>query len=377
MTATPQDVQAKIQAGVDAIEKATKTYAQMVKAYGSDTSKWPAATQWAIALGNWSAAIVEAGHLVAPSSPPPPPAASGTLPVGGFSPGGMFNANLASSVLDWEFNEYKAVAGGHRMMLRVDSEAIVQRCLDSGFDVLLVVGNTIRGFANLPGGSVSAYASLCGQIAARWKGKTGLNGARLAILEVGGNEPNMNGISAAQEVQILKAATPLVKAADPTLLVCNGGLAPAPDGTTTTSPRTYVTQMFAAGLAAGDIDLYQGHLYEDPAARGTWNTWDQTFPYGTFPAGTTIREQLDAHGMQAVPVMSGESGRKDSDATVVQNAFAEFAKRRAAGQPIGPLLIFTMRPDWITIGTDSGFGMTNLDRTRRPAWSAAQAGLAD
>lgn len=316
------------------------------------------------ALRTWAATV--------PSGAPAPTPTG--LPVGGFSPGGMFRKGAA--IFDREMAEYVTIAAGHRMMLRIDYEDTIQPCLDNGFDACLVYGGTIRGYANLPGGTPAAYASLCAGIASRWKGVTGKNGARLRIIEAGGNEPNRNAITPTQTVTILHATTPAVVQADPSLLVCNGGLAPGQSGVPSSDPINYFRAMIDAGLAPGDLHVYQGHLYEDATARGTWNTWDQTFPYGTYPAGATIREVLDAHGMANVPIMSGESGRPDAAAAVVTNAYADFGRRRAAGEHIGPLLIFTMRSDWITVGTDSKYGMLNLDWTRRPAWTAAQAGIA-
>lgn len=311
---------------------------------------------------------------------------AGSLPVGGFSPGNMYQTTF--SKFSQEKAEYVAISNGHRFMLRLDHEETIQDCLNQGWDVCYVVGASFS-WTNIPGGSVSAYASMCADVATRWKGVTGLNGARLAVIEIGGNEPNSGGITPAQEVQLIQAATPLVRAADPSLLISAGGLGPFPDTLPKYQPRTFVTQMFSSGLKAGDYDIYQGHLYEHATARGAWNTWDQTFPnapgtstrYGTFPVGTTIREMLDSHGMSGVYIMSGESGLPDqtgllSGRTAIKDGFADFAARRAAGEKIGPFLVFTMRPDWVTVGTDSGYGCVDLSWNRNLGWTDAQSGIA-
>lgn len=72
MTATPQDVQARIDAAVAELKLTTKSGAQMVRSYGPDVSRWPAG-HWVNGLAGLDAARAEAGLLVAPSTPPPPP----------------------------------------------------------------------------------------------------------------------------------------------------------------------------------------------------------------------------------------------------------------------------------------------------------------
>lgn len=67
MSATPQDVQAKLDAAVAALKKTTVGYLN---------NHWktpPAGSNWAIALDSIQAARDEAGQLVAPVTPPPPP----------------------------------------------------------------------------------------------------------------------------------------------------------------------------------------------------------------------------------------------------------------------------------------------------------------
>jgi hypothetical protein len=63
MTATPQDVQAKLDAAATALTKTTKTYPAQVKLYGSDWTKWPHTSQWYIARKQISDARAEAGQL--------------------------------------------------------------------------------------------------------------------------------------------------------------------------------------------------------------------------------------------------------------------------------------------------------------------------
>lgn len=61
--ATVSDVQAKIDAGVAALQKTTSSYSQMVNKYGMDWKQWPNTTNWYKALTNIEAARTEVGGL--------------------------------------------------------------------------------------------------------------------------------------------------------------------------------------------------------------------------------------------------------------------------------------------------------------------------
>lgn len=74
MSATPEHVQALIDVAVSEWEQATSTYAQMVKKYGRDTTKWPPPAHTSKMLSALGKAREDAGQLVAP----PPPAPSGS-----------------------------------------------------------------------------------------------------------------------------------------------------------------------------------------------------------------------------------------------------------------------------------------------------------
>jgi len=69
MTVTPQDVQAKIDAGLKNMVEAAalKSYVQK---YGKDPAKWPKTTSMGSAAQNFLTARTEAGSLIAPSSAP-------------------------------------------------------------------------------------------------------------------------------------------------------------------------------------------------------------------------------------------------------------------------------------------------------------------
>ena len=95
MSATPQDVQAKLDAAVSALELTTVGY---------KNKYWktpPAGSQWALGLAAIAAARAEAGQLVAPSPTPPPPPPP---PPGPYTPqrwvytlGDAWNGNTSST----------------------------------------------------------------------------------------------------------------------------------------------------------------------------------------------------------------------------------------------------------------------------------------
>lgn len=66
MTATPQDVQAKLAGALSHLAATTSSYAAMMMMYGSDWHKWPKSSNWWIALTDIENASLEAGQLVTP-----------------------------------------------------------------------------------------------------------------------------------------------------------------------------------------------------------------------------------------------------------------------------------------------------------------------
>lgn len=65
MAATPQDVQANLDAAVAALEKTTLSGAGFVKQHGADWTKWPSSSRWYQAFNAIYTARMEAGRLVA------------------------------------------------------------------------------------------------------------------------------------------------------------------------------------------------------------------------------------------------------------------------------------------------------------------------
>jgi hypothetical protein len=194
----------------------------------------------------------------------------------------------------------------------------------------------------------------------RWKGK-------VRFVEVGGNEPDMNGQTPAVNAALVNAGSRAARAVDPSLVVLNGGIG---QGAATLPFSTALIP-----LIAGEIDHFNMHLYDDAAVRGSWNGWDRAFHPESLGGAMSVRQVLDANGMANVLISSTESGGQASSigeaaqAKYVTDAYADFAARRAAGQKVGFVLTYCMRDDEAA----AGWGLCRLDHTRRPAWSAAQA----
>lgn len=63
MSATVEDVNAKLDSAVSNLKKTTSSYSAMVKKYGSDWTKWPKTTNWYLALNSIQLAESEISQL--------------------------------------------------------------------------------------------------------------------------------------------------------------------------------------------------------------------------------------------------------------------------------------------------------------------------
>lgn len=287
----------------------------------------------------------------------------------GISTGSKINSKPVDWV--WELDQIKAVTPGG--LVRIDyhgpgQDWLVQQILDRGLSPLLLVQGTMSAST-----SPSTHATIVSAAITKWKGK-------IAVVEVGGNEPNRNGQTPIVHATLVQAGYVAAKAVDPAIDVINGGLAPAPTGST--SLNAYDTHAYAQQLiplVKGYITHFNMHLYEDPAKHGEWNNWSRCFDLyaGDVPAKgkTAIRAMLDAAGMKDIPICSTESGGpvpkygEQGVATIVKNAVAELVHRQAVDE-MSFLLVFAMRDN----DAATGYGLCRLDHSRRPAWTELQKG---
>jgi hypothetical protein len=278
-------------------------------------------------------------------------------------------AKINSKPFDWawELDECKSVTPGG--LVRIDyhgsgQDWLVQEILNRGLAPLLLIQGTMPS-TQTPAG----HATIVKNAVTKWKGK-------VAIVEVGGNEPNVNGQTPQQHIALVKAGFQAARSVDPSIDVINGGLAPSPTGTPK-DPHTWATQLLP-GLK-GYITHFNMHLYEDPAKHGEWNNWSRCFDLyaGDIPSKgkQPIRAILDAAGMKNVPICSTESGgpvpryQEAGVATIVKNAVAELAHRAAAGE-MSFLLVFSMRDNDYA----AGYGLCRLDHSPRPAYAELKKG---
>ena len=214
-------------------------------------------------------------------------------------------------------------------------------------------------------GSTSPYARLRGTVSA-W---------------IIWNEPNHEPFSKPRPdldryTAMLKAAYPVIKAADPAATVVTGGTAPAPDAADGSDyqPVTWLQGLYARG-AGGYFDAVGHHPYSfptNPLEAHSWNAFTQT---------QALYDVMIANGDRAKKVWGTEMGAPTgtaakalSDAQQAQwvrdyyrgwnTTFREFT---------GPLVWFQIRDDGTNPADEwQNLGLLKRNRTPKPAYSAYQ-----
>ncbi|WP_158507159.1 cellulase family glycosylhydrolase [Subtercola sp. Z020] len=141
--------------------------------------------------------------------------------------------------------------------------------------------------------TTGTYAKFAGVVAKRYKGK-------IAAYEIW-NEPNARMYFAPDPDptfygQLVRAAYPVIKAADPAATVLAGVMGPAFDGDGLLSPITFLTRMYAAG-AAGRFDALSFHPYDYTQGFASATLWDNT----------AARRMIEMH---AIMVKNGDGLKK-------------------------------------------------------------------
>jgi hypothetical protein len=127
------------------------------------------------------------------------------------------------------------------------------------------------------------------------------------------NEPNLGccfwkpRADPQRYAELIRAAYPRMKAADPSITVVTGGLSPAASNGTDVDPRDFLVGVYANG-ARGQFDAVGHHPYYGPNSVHTvkdWSSWSQMFvPKGTPGQGQhggtmakpSLRETMSANG---------------------------------------------------------------------------------
>jgi polysaccharide biosynthesis protein PslG len=262
-------------------------------------------------------------------------------------------------------------------------DRVVQGATARGLKVLGTIVFT-PGWAR-PGGTAATYGPDPAQYAA-FAATAARHYAALGVhsYEVW-NEPNQSGAWAprpnpAAYTQLLKAAYPAIKGADPKATVLTGGTGPAPNDGTQIAPLDFLNAVYANG-GGGFFDAVAHHPYTFPAYPGAaqpWSPWYQM--YGTAPS---LRSLMIAHGDGAKRIWATEFGAPTNgpggsyvseamQATMVKKAIAAWRRYSWAG----PLFFFQGRDlSSDHDSRDNFFGFLRHDFSPKPAFAAYQAAV--
>jgi hypothetical protein len=221
-----------------------------------------------------------------------------------------------------------------------------------------------------PPADPSQFADFAGAVAARYAGK-------VSAYEVW-NEPNSatfwsTGPDPAAYTELLQAAYPAIKTADPSALVIAAVAAPVVSfSNLTMDPVTFVSGMYEAG-AHGYFDALSFHPYH----------YTLPFSQGDSVANSPL-EQLE--GMRQLMVQYGDGSKQiwateygePSSVAGAQNQAAfisDFLYAWADQSYTGPAFVFVTR-DTGSSGTENTFGIYQTDWTAKPAAQVIEDWLA-
>lgn len=217
----------------------------------------------------------------------------------------------------------------------------------------------------------ATYAAFASAVATRYQGK-------ISAYEIW-NEPNgvtfWSPVSAKAYTELLKAAYPAIKAADPNATVIGGVLGAVGNiPGVSTSAVTFVTQMYADG-AHGFFDALSFHPYHyvTPFSKGTE-------PGEPIEQVAAIRALMAANGDAALKLWATEYGLPTSAVSQAQQAayIHDFVVAWQQVSGAGPMFIYTTR-DTATGAFDdeANFGIFKTNWTPKLAADTVRALIAD
>jgi polysaccharide biosynthesis protein PslG len=193
------------------------------------------------------------------------------------------------------------------------------------------------------------------------------------------NEPNLERFWAppdpAAYTQLLRAAYPAIKGADPQATVLTAGTAPAVTNGTNYSPVDFLAGIYANG-GAGSFDAVSHHPYTWPALPGeaeSWSAWHQM--YGTNPS---LRSVMSANGDGEKKIWgtewgaptNGPAGAFVSEATQAEMVTKAYSLWRTY-EWAGPLFTYQGRDRGTSTDTrENFFGLRRYDNSKKPAYTA-------
>jgi hypothetical protein len=230
--------------------------------------------------------------------------------------------------------------------------------------------------------NMAQFATFCAAAVSRYKD-------RVKHWEIW-NEPNLSGSwfptpSVVQFSNMLKAAYPAIKGADPTAVVISGGLSPAPadDVDPITAQHPYPAHKgeigFVQGIysngAGGSFDHMGIHPYSwplQPSNPATYNGWQMMSV--TTPS---VRSVMVANGDSAKQIwmteMGGPTGNGPGAVTEADQAsMLVEAHQLAAGYSwAGPLIWYEYWDQSTNLGnTEENFGIVRNDYSPKPSYNA-------
>jgi hypothetical protein len=234
---------------------------------------------------------------------------------------------------------------------------------------VLGVLNSTPGWAATPGtpalsghpADPAEYAEFVSMVATRYKGK-------VSAYEVW-NEPNGKVFwdpqpDAAQYTELLKAAYPAIKAADPNAIVVAGSVGAVTDSSTTVESVRYVREMYAAG-AAGYFDAlsYHPYFYYRPFTQGG------SFPTAPMNQVAAIHDLMVANGDGNKKIWATEYGQPAGVASEANQAayIDDFLSAWRDIDYAGPAFIHTFRDYTSSETYSSSSGVYRQDWTAKPA----------
>jgi hypothetical protein len=243
---------------------------------------------------------------------------------------------------------------------------------------ILATVNSPPAWAVLPGqppvagrpASPAAFGRFAGKVAEHFRGK-------VSAYEIW-NEPNAASFFApspdpAGYVDLLKAAYPAIKAADPSALVVTGGLGAIIDfATIAIDPVKFVTAMYAAG-AKDYFDAISFHPYQYTMKFS--ESWHPDAPLNQL-AG--IRQAMILNGDAGKRVWATEYGEPSSvvgetaQAVYLEDMLSKWSQLPYAG----PVYVYTVRDrDSLSTQPEDTLGIYRSDGTPKPVERVVQARL--
>jgi hypothetical protein len=176
------------------------------------------------------------------------------------------------------------------------------------------------------------------------------------------NEPDLNGWAATTYAPFACTAAAQIKAEIPDAVVYYGAIF---KGVGNGSRPTDFAKALVANDAAA-ITHFSMHLYDQPDEwqnpDNTWHWACRGWPSGNRAEGDTVRDILDAGGLQRIPIISSECGSSSTDEAGQAKNTADLMGQ--VGLTVAEVVYYRMIRD----GAAPNNALLNSNRTHRQAW---------